>query len=314
MTRAVAYIRLSPTASDREELDRRLDVQRSDIEEHAGQNGKTIEDEFVARRVSGRKDPPQCRDVFREMTDYLRDNDDVGEVIVQHKDRLTRQPGPQVAVLHILETMVGREIDVYSVKEDRYVSRFESLGDDEEMLGRFFATAAEAASSDIEKNKENQKIQDSLDSKEDSWKPTGKPPRAINSNRVVFGEQQSSYYCPLPDAYIAAEKDDHQQAREPRKYDLTDPSNFGEFAKAISVLRVYWQHDGRISEYKLGKMIGYDQNPGNTAKGIINNAWKYWQAYRVMQERDEYTDPSGIDAGPIPENVPADVTEPIEST
>lgn len=271
----VAYIRLSPTASDNEELERRLDTQREQCRQHAQAAGKEIVEEFVARRVSGRKTPPQRRTVFQEMCAFLREHD-IEEILVQDKDRTTRQPGPQVGICHIIEALVGHEVSVYDVNSDRPVSRFESLGDDEEELGRFFAVAAEAASSDIEKAKENKKIQNSLDQKDEQYKPTGKPPRALNSNRVVFGESNSEYYCPLPDGDV-----------DPEEADLRTAS-YDTFGRAIRALNEWYASDD--SAYQVGKEIGYS-NPSNTVQSLARNTWKYWQAYQVMQQRDEYPDP-----------------------
>lgn len=310
MKEVVIFKRLSPTGKPKEVVKEKLAEQERKCVEHIRESGnKKIfgdydadadnnDGVFTAKRKSGRKNEPVEIEEFLELIHFIVEND-IQEIVVSKKNRVTRIAVVGVAIREYLAACIKGltgeywKPDIYTVEEDEYLKSYSNLDEvsTAELLDALlgFHSDQESANSDA------RSTQKTVDHRSEVYRPTGKSPGAINTNRIILGDENSYYYLP----------EDEE-----------------EFARAIGILNSLAEDDGRTT-YQIGKDHGFSSNPGIKTDAIERNAWKFYQAYHSARVLDEFEVPDcpaefeallekqGHDLEDVLEHSPADLVEPL---
>lgn len=264
--RVVLYKRLSPTGESKEQIEEKFAEQERKGRDHCREAGKEIVSVFEDKLVSGRKKEPMEREGFWDMMQYIAENP-IDEIVVSKKNRLTRIAVigvdlPQY-IAAVQKALSGKywKPDIYAVEEGEYVKELVDL--DEASAGDLFGEFANFHGDQDSAHSDARSTQLTITNRQAEYRPTGKSPAAINSNRVVLGEEKSYYYLPEDDR---------------------------EFERAIGILNTL-AHSNGMSNYEIGKEHGFKDNPGIKTDAIERNAWKFYQAYHAARATQGITTP-----------------------
>lgn len=266
MKEVVVYKRLSPTGDSKERIKEKLTEQERKAREHCDEQDKEVVRVFEDRLVSGRKKEPMEREAFGEMIEFIVEND-ISEIVVSKKNRNTRIAVIGLAIREYAAAAIWGltgeywKPDVYAVEEDQYVQSFTDL--EEATAGDIFGALADYHGDQDSAHSDARSTQITINHRQEEYRPTGKSPGPINSNRVILGDESSYYYL---------------------------PEDEGEFARAIGILNAV-ARDNNKSNYQIGKEHGFESNPGVKTDNIERNAWKFYQAYCAARELDDFSVP-----------------------